>query len=142
MDINEILDGAKTAFIDESLDSNIDFRPKLLSNNEDSKVSSAIRDELVKCDEFFISAAFIKSGAVTSFKNEFKLLEKNNIKGKILTTDYFYLTEPKALRMLQEFDNLEIRLFSSEKECFHTKGYIFKKGEIYTGIVGSSNMKR
>ena len=140
MDINEILDGAKTAFIDESLDSNIDFRPKLLSNNEDSKVSSAIRDELVKCDEFFISAAFIKSGAVTSFKNEFKLLEKNNIKGKILTTDYFYLTEPKALRMLQEFDNLEIRLFSSEKECFHTKGYIFKKGEIYTGIVGSSNM--
>ena len=140
MNVNEILNGAKTAFIDEHLESNLDFRPKLLSNTKNTKVSNAIRDELLKCDEFFISSAFIKSGAITSLKNEFEYLEKNNIKGRILTTDYFYLTEPKALRSLQGFKNLEIRIFSSQKECFHTKGYIFKKGEIYTGIVGSSNM--
>lgn len=140
MNTDEILNGARTAFIDEHLDSNIDFRPKLLSNNEGSKVSSSIRDELLKCDEFLISAAFIKAGAITSLIHEFKYLEKNNIRGKILTTDYFYLTEPKALKMLRRFSNLEIRLFSSQKECFHTKGYIFKKGDVYTGIVGSSNM--
>lgn len=140
MNVDEILNGARTAFIDEHLDSNLDFRPKLLCNNEDSKVSNSIRDELKKCDEFLISAAFIKSGAITSLINEFDYLEKNDVKGKILTTDYFYLTEPKALKMLQKFKNLEIRLFSSDKQCFHTKGYIFKKGNIYTGIIGSSNM--
>ncbi len=127
MNVDEILNGARTAFIDEHLDSNLDFRPKLLCNNEDSKVSNSIRDELKKCDEFLISAAFIKSGAITSLINEFDYLEKNDVKGKILTTDYFYLTEPKALKMLQKFKNLEIRLFSSDKQCFHTKVYIFKK---------------
>ena len=83
MNVNEILNGAKTAFIDEHLESNLDFRPKLLSNTKNTKVSNAIRDELLKCDEFFISSAFIKSGAITSLKNEFEYLEKNNIKGRI-----------------------------------------------------------
>ena len=71
---------------------------------------------------------------------EFKQLEENNIKGKILTTDYLYFTEPKALRKLQKFKNLEIKLYSQENEGFHTKGYIFKKDNVYRGIVGSSNL--
>ena len=46
--------------------------------------------------------------------------------GKILTTDYLYFTEPKALRKLKEFLNIEIRLYSHEKEGFHTRVFIFK----------------
>ena len=46
--------------------------------------------------------------------------------GKILTTGYLYFTESKALRKLKEFLNIEIRLYSHEKEGFHTRGYIFK----------------
>ncbi|WP_296882983.1 DUF3427 domain-containing protein [uncultured Methanobrevibacter sp.] len=140
MNIDEIMEGARTAFIDETLDSNMDFRPKLLYNDRDTKVINSIKDELKSCDEFFISAAFITMGGITPLLEELKTLEKNNIKGKILTTDYLNFTEPKALRKLQAFKNIEVKLYSQEKEGFHTKGYIFRKNDVYTGIVGSSNM--
>ncbi len=140
MNQEDIINGAKTAFIDEQFSSSTDFRPKLLYNNRNNKVVNSIRDELKDCDEFIISSAFITYSGIVQLLEEFKQLEKNSIKGKILTTDYLYFTEPKALRKLQEFENLEIKLYSQEKEGFHTKGYIFKKDNIYRGIVGSSNL--
>lgn len=140
MNSEDILNGAKTAFINQNADSSSDFRPKLLYNNRQNKVINSIRDELHNCDEFIISSAFITLGGITPLLEEFKTLEKNNIKGKILTTDYLNFTEPKALRKLQKFKNIEVKLYSQEKEGFHTKGYIFKKDDIYRGIVGSSNL--
>ena len=52
MNMDEIINGAKTAFIDESIDSSSDFRPKLLFNSHDTKVINSIKDELRGCDEF------------------------------------------------------------------------------------------
>ena len=140
MNIDDILDGARTAFIDESLDSSSDFRPKLLVNNRETKVINSIKDELRSCDSFIISSAFITMGGITPLLEDFKYLEDHNIRGKILTTDYLNFTEPKALRKLQSFRNLEIKLYSQEKEGFHTKGYIFRKDDVCKGIVGSSNL--
>ncbi|WP_458456340.1 DEAD/DEAH box helicase [Methanobrevibacter sp.] len=140
MNQEDIINGAKTAFINEGFSSSADFRPRLIYNNRNSKVVNSIRDELKDCDEFIISSAFITYSGIVQLLEEFKQLEKNNVKGKILTTDYLYFTEPKALRKLQEFENLEIKLYSQEKEGFHTKGYIFKKDDVYRGIVGSSNL--
>ena len=140
MNSDDIINGAKTAFINQNEDSSSDFRPKLLYNSKENKVINSIRDELHSCDEFIISSAFITLGGITPLLEEFKTLEKNNIKGKILTTDYLNFTEPKALRKLQKFKNIEVKLYSQEKEGFHTKGYIFKKDDIYRGIVGSSNL--
>ena len=140
MNIDEILNGAKTAFINQHNNSSADFTPKLLYNNQNSKVINSIRDELKNCEEFIISAAFITMGGITPLLEEFRYLERNGIKGKILTTDYLTFTEPKALRKLNDFKNIEVKLYSQKKEGFHTKGYIFKKDDLYRGIVGSSNM--
>lgn len=140
MNPEDIINGARTAFISEEFASSADFRPKLLYNNRNNKVVNSIRDELRDCDEFIISSAFITYSGIVQLLEEFRNLEENGVKGRILTTDYLYFTEPKALRKLQEFKNLEIKLYSQEKEGFHTKGYIFKKNDIYRGIVGSSNL--
>ena len=140
MNIDEILNGAKTAFINQHNSSSADFTPKLLYNNRDSKVINSLRDELRNCDEFIISSAFITMGGITPLLEEFRYLEIKDIKGKILTTDYLTFTEPEALKKLDSFANIEVKLYSQEHEGFHTKGYIFKKGNIYRGIVGSSNM--
>ena len=140
MNIDEILNGAKTAFINQHNSSSADFTPKLLYNNRDSKVINSLRDELRNCDEFIISSAFITMGGITPLLEEFRYLESNGIRGKILTTDYLTFTEPEALKKLDSFNNIEVKLYSQENEGFHTKGYIFKKGSIYRGIVGSSNM--
>ena len=140
MNPENILKGAETAFIDQNLNSSENYRPKLLYNDRNTKVVNSIRDELRNCDEFIISSAFITMGGIIQLLEEFRYLESNNIKGKILTTDYLNFTEPKALKKLAEFSNLEIKVYSQEKEGFHTKGYIFKKDNVYRGIVGSSNL--
>ncbi len=140
MNTDEILNGAKTAFINQFNASNSDFTPKLVYNNADNKVINSIIDELKNCDEFIMSSAFITMGGLMHLLEEFKRLEANNIKGKILTTDYLYFTEPKALKKLQSFTNIEVKMYSQENEGFHTKGYIFKKGDASKAIIGSSNL--
>ena len=137
---NDILEGAKTAFINETYNPANDFKPKFLSNNFNHKVLNSIKDELQNCDEFFISSAFITLGGLTPLLQDFLELEQRGIKGKILTTDYLNFTDPKALKKLQSLDNIEVKLYAQEKNGFHTKGYVFRKGNIYKGIVGSSNL--
>ncbi len=139
--INEdILNGARTAFIDENVSSSPDFKPKLLFNSKHTKVRNEIIDQLRGCDEFIISTAFITFGGIVPLLEELKNLENRNVRGRILTTDYLYFTEPKALKRLEEFKNIEVRMFTTENEGFHTKGYIFKKNNNYSAIVGSSNL--
>ena len=140
MNSEDIINGARTAFINEQFSSSADFRPKLLYNDRSTKVVNAILDELKVCDEFVMSSAFITMSGLMHLIEEFRNLEARGVKGKILTTDYLYFTEPEALRKLQRFSNIEIRLYSYKNEGFHTKGYIFRKANTYKAIVGSSNL--
>ena len=61
----DILNGARTAFIDETFTSLNDFKPKLLFNSGESKVRNELVDQLRNCDEFIISTAFITLGGIT-----------------------------------------------------------------------------
>ncbi|MBU3219276.1 DUF3427 domain-containing protein [Clostridium algidicarnis] len=137
---NEILKASEAGLINSLIDSNLALTPKLIVNDysKGSKVLTEIISELTKCKEFFISVAFITSSGITPLLETLKYLDEKGIKGKILTTDYLNFSEPKALRKLLEFSNIEIKLYS--KENFHTKGYIFKYDDHYKLIVGSSNL--
>ena len=87
--IEELRKGFRTAFIDGEYNSNLAYRPEFLSNNaaEGKKVLSAIESELLRCDEFAISVAFITNSGIEPFMQTFKELEHRNIPGKILTTN-------------------------------------------------------
>ena len=136
--------GFESSFVNINTNSNLAYRPQFISNNykEGQKVLSSIENELLSCHEFYISVAFITKSGITPLLQTLKELERRQIPGKILTTDYLYFTDPEALKMLEKLQNCEIRIFSTERshEGFHTKGYIFKSDEIYRIIVGSSNM--
>ena len=71
-----------------------------------------------------------------------KELERRGIPGKILTTDYLAFNDPAALDKLHSLKNIELKMFVThgDKDGFHTKGYIFRKEEIYRIIIGSANM--
>ena len=88
--INEVRLGFETAYIDGSVVSNNAYRPQFVSNNhkEGKKVLSSIEDELLSCDQFQISVAFITMSGLTPLLQTLKDLEKKNIKGQILTTNY------------------------------------------------------
>lgn len=106
------------------------------------KVISSVEDELLRCDEFQISVAFITMGGVTPLLQTLKELEEKGIKGQILTTNYLNFSEPRALEKLNSLKNVTLKMYDVEVagNGFHTKGYIFKKEEIYRIIIGSSNM--
>lgn len=142
--IDLLNEGLTTAFVDWNHSSNLAYRPQFVSNNytEGHKVLSSIEDELLACQEFLISVAFITMGGITPLLQTFKELEERGIPGRILTTDYLMFTEPRALETLHKLKNIEIKIYvtNNSPKGFHTKGYVFKKDEMYRIIVGSSNM--
>lgn len=142
--IDELQSGLKTAFIDQNINSNLAWRPEFVSNDskQGKRVISSIEQELMNCEKFFISVAFITLGGITPLLQTLRELEQKGIEGKILTTDYLAFNDPAALEKLHSLKNIELKMYctNEDRDGFHTKGYIFKKEEVYRIIVGSSNM--
>lgn len=142
--IFQLQQGLDTAFINADSASSLAYKPQFVSNNyrEGRKVLSSVEDELLTCGEFSISVAFITMSGITPLLSILKELEEKEIPGKILTTDYLNFSEPKALQKLAELKNITVKMYRADEAQggFHTKGYIFRKEEIYHIIVGSSNM--
>lgn len=142
---NEELEaGLRTAYIDYNYNSNLAYRPQFISNDykKGRKVLASIESELKSCDEFFISVAFVTEGGIAPLLQILKEAEERGIPGKILTTNYLTFNDPKALKKLDELQNIELRMYYTKpnEPGFHTKGYMFRNDEFYRIIIGSSNL--
>ena len=137
---DELSTSLKSGFIDCNLTSLQQYNPRLLINDykRGMKVLTSIESELNNCEEFYFSVAFITNSGVTSLINTLEGLNKKNIKGKIITSQYQNFTEPIALKRLLKFKNIELRIVTEGN--FHAKGYIFKQSGSYSFIIGSSNL--
>lgn len=142
--LEDIRSGIETAYIDGNVVSALSCRPQFISNNRDEgkKVLTSIEEELSKCDHFQISVAFITDSGLEPLLMTLQTLESKGVKGEILTTNYLTFSEPKALKKLHELSNISLKMYDVDRagDGFHTKGYIFKKDEIYRIIIGSSNI--
>jgi superfamily II DNA or RNA helicase/HKD family nuclease len=130
----------QTGYVDKTVLSDAIYQPELLVNQKapPKKVLSTIIQELENCDTFFISVAFVTTSGVATIINTLKELEKRNVKGKILVSQYLNFTQPEALRKLSKFKNIDLRI--ATKGNAHSKGYLFKTKEHYNLIIGSSNL--
>lgn len=142
--INEFQSGINTAFIDGTFHSNLAYKPQFIYNDNKNgqKVFAAIEDELLRCDSFAISVAFITKGGITPLLQTLQELKRRGVPGRILTTDYLCFSDPEALDTIASLSNIELRMYQTERagNGFHTKGYIFQKSEEYRFIIGSSNL--
>ncbi|MDY5251963.1 MAG: DEAD/DEAH box helicase family protein [Erysipelotrichaceae bacterium] len=142
--LEELNLGLQTSFIDSNVNSLLSFRSEFIANDykKGKKLLVSLEEELQYCESFCMSVAFITKSGITPLLQTLKELEERNVSGKILTTDYLLFTEPAALNKLASLKNIELKMYltNDNKEGFHTKGYIFQKGEIYRMIIGSSNM--
>lgn len=142
--ICEINNGLQTAFIDSTNNSNLAYRPQFITNDHKRgvKVLTHIENELMHCDEFSISVAFINRSGFVELSETMKELEQRGIKGRILTTDYLCFSDPYALDRLAALKNIELKMYHVDDAGvgFHTKGYLFRENGIYRIIIGSSNM--
>jgi HKD family nuclease len=137
---NNLKDSINTSFIDKNIDSTQEYQAKIIHNckKSEEKVLYTLLRELETCEEFFFSVAFITNSGVATIINTLKELEQKGIKGKILTSQYLNFTEPIALKRLKKFKNIELKI--SINESFYAKGYLFRKKDIYSLIIGSSNL--
>lgn len=136
----ELQQSLTSALIDNKINSLPDLQPQIIYNdyNSGSNLLVELLQELQTCKRFYFAIAFITQSGLICLKECLKLLQEKNITGDILTTDYLYFNQPKALQELQQYPNLNIRIYT--KENFHIKGYIFEQNNYYTLIVGSNNL--
>ncbi|MGL5099589.1 MAG: DEAD/DEAH box helicase family protein, partial [Fusobacteriaceae bacterium] len=134
---SQLMEGAITSLICDSVLSNFSYQHRLLSNRNE-KIITTLRNELEECDEFLISVAFITEGGIALILQQLKKLQNKKTKGKIITGDYLNFTQPKALKKLLSFENIELKMVKGEN--LHAKGFFFRKGDMWNMIVGSSNL--
>ena len=120
----------------------LNLSPQFISNAPGNTMQAFLEKELSKCERFIISVAFISKSGLASLKQTLLELEKKNIPGQILTTDYLTFTEPGALKALSKYRNVKLKLFCCDKNIkgFHTKGYLFFKDKVVSITIGSSNL--
>jgi len=135
-----LLESIQTGFIDKTIPSDKQYRPQLLTNDHKlgRKVLWTIQQELDQCDEFWFSVAFITTGGIATIINTLVELERRNIKGRVLASQYLNFTDPEALKRLRKFSNIELKI--AVEGDFHSKGYLFRKADYYNLIIGSSNL--
>lgn len=141
---NYLKQALETGFWDNSVESNAAFRPQFVANEKDNTMFAFLDKSLHECEKFVISVAFINDAGLSLLKTTLEYLEDHNIPGKILTTDYLTFTEPKALKILMGFKNIELKMYccGNSQKGFHTKGYLFFKDDIVKISIGSSNLTR
>lgn len=135
---NDLAESIKTGFLDQHIPCKKEHLPQLLVNADGKKVLTTILNELSDCQEFWFSVAFVTKGGVATIINTLKDLEARGIPGKILASQYQFFTEPEALKTLSRLTNVQLKM--ATEGDFHAKGYLFKKKDGYSLVIGSSNL--
>lgn len=136
----ELVRALEHGFLDSSVRALERYSPKLVINDKSRNecVLPVISSELRTCDEFFFSVAFITDGGLSVLSNELRDLQERGVKGRIIASQYQNFTQPTALKRLASFENIELRVATEGQ--MHTKCYIFRRGDDYNLIIGSSNL--
>ncbi|WP_294354562.1 DEAD/DEAH box helicase [uncultured Clostridium sp.] len=140
---NRLLDESEEIAIDSKSIINEEYivKNKLIINSREGNLLYELKKSLSECKSFYFSVAFINFSGLQLLLDSFKELENRKVYGKIITSTYLNFTEPKALKRIKEFNNIDLNIFIADKEKgFHTKAYIFENEENYKIIVGSSNI--
>ncbi|WP_394280875.1 DUF3427 domain-containing protein [Corynebacterium sp.] len=129
--------GVEHGFVDRYVGSSPVFNPLLVANTDENTMLKAINEELSTAESFVFSVAFISSGGLSALKTA---LVNFKGAGKIITSDYLDFNEPAVLEELLELPNVQTYVFTQKPH--HAKGYIFRRSDHATSIVGSSNLTR
>ena len=109
------------------------------------QLGEEIRREIATADEIYFIVSFLKVAGVRLLIDDLrKFCEKDRHHLRIITTTYTGATDAKAVKMLSELPNTEIRIsYDINNEHLHAKSYIFKRNSgMHTAYVGSSNLSK
>lgn len=137
---NELLEAAKYAFIDQSIEQNIQvqLQPQLLTNQAGITVLDYLIEEMKTSESFTFAVAFVTESGLIDLKSTLYDMARRGIKGRLITSIYLNFNNPKVFRELLKIKNLEVRL--ADVDGFHTKTYLFEHRDYLSMIIGSSNL--
>lgn len=115
---------------------------KLITNNNGNNMLLELKAAFKKCIGFYFSVAFINFSGLQLILDDLNEMKNKDVKGKIITSTYLNFTDPKALKFIKKFDNIDSRIFITDEKLrgFHTKVYIFEYETHFKIFIGSSNM--
>ncbi|QXX29847.1 DUF3427 domain-containing protein [Bacillus amyloliquefaciens] len=119
-------------------------RLKLLGNHQThDNFFKALKHEMLTADRVDFMVSFTRWSGVQLLIPPLQELANRHVPVRIITSTYMGITEPKALRHLLQFENVELRIVNEYKKSFHTKAYLFERcsGQ-HSVIVGSSNLSQ
>ena len=127
------------AFINKEITSD-KLNPKFIVNNPKKHdfLLTTLQNDFKQCQTFFISVAFITQSGLNAIKAQLADLADKGVKGRILTSTYLGFNQPEVFESLLKIPNVEVRI--SERDGFHSKGYLFNMGDYQSFIIGSSNL--
>jgi superfamily II DNA or RNA helicase len=112
--------------------------------NSGLSLESELKKEILSANQIDLLVSFIKFKGIIILERELREFANRGGKLRVITTTYMGASDYKAIQLLSEMPNTEIKIsYNSGNERLHAKAYLFKRDTgFHTGYIGSSNFSR